>query len=812
MQGTLLAILLLALPLTAQDTEPSGRAVKIIAGMAKTDIKAVWPHVGRLIDLGPEAADAIIDGLKHPSPVVRYGCAKALVSLEAGEDLAARVLLELARSETDIRIRRAAVDLLGSARLTAVGKELAELLETSMPLPLKARVAGAVYLTNFGRGRVRRRATDLLVEMISSRKLENRAEAALMLAELGRMRRARGVLEELKNEPGDRGRMARLYLEVADLNDTLRSMRLGEGASSPRVRKAAGRLAVLEDIIAQVHEKHQEGDKFTDEELVEYAARGMLESLDPHSTFLTADQMAEWDFDLNPTYAGIGAYVNLDENKRIFIVRPIYSGPAYKKKLRSGDRILKVDGWRTQGHALPDITKRLKGPAGTTVKLEVYRRGWSKPRVVEIKRELIRIPTVKWDLLPGNVGYVLLTTFGLTTGDELEDALQDLEERGMKSLIMDLRFNSGGYLRVAQEVAGKFLDGDQVICYWEGRNHAIAPRRTLTTTEPDKVRKLPLVVLANRFSASASEIVAGALKDHGRALLIGERTFGKGSVQRFYDLDSWPSEPFEDTARKNGAYDPGERYADLNDNGRWDPGEPWRDRARYNGRWDKGEPFTDANGNGVYDEGEEFVDQNGDERYNPPERFKDLNGNGVYDRGPQIKLTIARYYLPKGESIHTERDKKGRVIKKGGVVPDEIIDLKPYEGWKEEEITRLQESKRLELYVADLIEKDPQLALSLAASDRMQTSSYPGFEELFASLDTKLSRQDVRRELRRELRREASDLRGREFIADFQEDLQLQRAIYHALKTQGADLKAVPAYAAFADDLPQPRKEQDEEG
>ena len=331
-------------------------------------------------------------------------------------------------------------------------------------------------------------------------------------------------------------------------------------------------------------------------------------------------------------------------------MRPIYSGPAYKMKLKSGDRILKVDGWRTQGHALPDITKRLKGPAGTTVKLQIYRRGWSKPRDLEVTRALIRIPTVNWDMLPGNVGYVQLTTFGFTTGSELEDALVDLESRGVKALIMDLRFNSGGYLRVAREVAGKFLDGEQVICYWEGRNRREAPRRTLYSLEPDRIRKLPLVVLVNRYSASASEIVAGAMKDHGRAVVIGERTFGKGSVQRFYDLDRWPSEPFEDTLRPNGLYDSSERFLDDNGNDRWDPGEPFQDKPKYNGRWDDGEIFTDANSNSKWDEGEQFVDQNDNKRYDPPEKFTDLNKDGNYDRGPQIKLTIARYYLPKGIS------------------------------------------------------------------------------------------------------------------------------------------------------------------
>ena len=375
----LLAFATCAFPLAAQEVDPEEQAQTIMAGLGKAGIKDAWTHVQRLIRLGEDAADTITGGLKSDNPVVRYGCAKALLTLGAGEEYAGRVLLELVRSDVSLDLRSAAVDLLGRERVTTAGAELAELLKQPMPLTLKARVARAVYRTNYGSGRIRRGATDLLHQMLESRKLDNRAAAALILADLGRMRQAREVLEELREEPTARGRMAQLYLDLALANDRLRSARLRDPELSPTGKDREYRLDVLAEIIKQVRDKHQDGNRFTDDELIEYAARGLLESLDPHSTFLTAKQMADWDFDLNPTYAGIGAYVNLDDNKRIFIVRPIYSGPAYKKKLKSGDRILKVDGWRTQGHALPDITKRLKGPAGTTVKLQIYRRGWSKP-------------------------------------------------------------------------------------------------------------------------------------------------------------------------------------------------------------------------------------------------------------------------------------------------------------------------------------------------------------------------------------------------------------------------------------------------
>ena len=793
-----LAILMLAAvsPLAvAQDAPVAERVSALVARARTTPTEGLWKIANELAELGDPALPHVRAALAGEDLKVRYAAARAVLSLE-DDPAAVQAAITLLGEETPPDLREQAVDLTVLQDVQQAVPALNDLLRTGIPGTLRARIARALYYLSVDH---RERARENLRALLLSEQAVNREAGALVLAEIGYTDAAREILQEMRQEPTDRGRMAALYLEL----DTLKKL-LARSQSS--IGRAPRGDALLDEVIDVVRELHQEGDRFDREELLHAAARGVLESIDPHSTFLEPEEAADWDFELNPIYGGVGAYVNLNDDGRIFIVRPIYSGPAYSHDLKTGDVILKVDGWDTFGHPLDEITARMKGPAETPVTLEIMRKGWDKPRSFTIVREQINIPTVQYDILPGEIGYVRLVTFGGNTADELEEALETLESQGMKALILDLRNNSGGYLRAAQEVAGKFLDGNQMICYWEGRNTDLFPRRSLFTTKPNQVRSIPVVVLVNGYSASASEIVAGALQDHKRARLVGTRTFGKGSVQRFYKLQSRPDEPFTDELRRNGRWDPDERFRDDNSNGMWNEGESWQDIPRRNDAWDRGDPFEDLNGNRAHDPDEPYTDLDGDGAYTPPEPFQDLNGNGRYDKGPEIKLTTARYYLPSGRSIHTERDKDGRVTQEGGIPPDESIPLPEREGWKSEAYTRIWESKKVDEYARQLANRDADLVLALAETDAEKTSSYPGFEELYASLDTPLSRDDVRLFLRDEIRRRAADVRGREFLADFQEDPQLQRAIFDALEALGGGLSDVPAYSVFKDRVPEPEK------
>jgi C-terminal peptidase prc len=787
----------------AQEPGVSDRVKEIVTRLETASIDEAWKMSDDLARLGDRAVPQIEEQLEAKSPTVRLGAARALLALK-DVPRAAKALVGIAGEGADERTRVLAVNLLIDRNVEEAAPGLVELLEKPLPGLVKARVARAVYALSDDRKRAGKQE---LSNLLKSSDSDVRYAAAIALAEIKDYDQAKPFLEEIKAEPTARGQMAALHLKLGEVSDLLTKAYRDDAPS-----KKDEKNAVLDEVIGLVLQAHQEGDRYTEAELREFAAKGILERIDPHSTYLTPKELQDWTFELNPNYTGIGAFVNLDDNGRIYITRPIYSGPAYRAGLQSGDVVMKVDGWDTAERALTETTARLKGPPGTTTKVSIRRKGWTKEREFEIVREKIDIPTVRSDLLPGNIGYLVLDTFGGSTSAEMETALSDLEKRGAKSFIVDMRWNTGGYLRAAQEIAGKFLDGNQEICYWEGRNKKIADKKSLKTLEPDHVRHQPVVVLVNKWSASASEIVAGALQDHKRAVLVGERTFGKGSVQKIIPLRSAPSETFTDEPRPDGVWTPDEPFDDRNRNGRWDADEPFRDVPHLNDEWDPGEAYTDVNGNKVRDADEPFTDVNRNGRYDGPEPFVDRNGNAKFDTGPELKLTIGRYYLPSGRSIHTERSRDGRVIELGGVKPDETISAKEFEGWKNEELMRIRDTKLVEDFVRDLVEKDRDLALGLAASDGYDSSRYPGFDDLYEKLKTPLVKDDVRRYVRSELRRKASDVRGREFLSDFQEDPQLQRAIYNAARMISVELAAIAEYAAFASKLPQPEKEKDPEG
>jgi C-terminal peptidase prc len=797
---------LLVSPLIAQDK----RAEDLIKVLAKGDSTQVWTTSRDLARLGDDAVLDIEKELSSENENVRFGCARALLLMGSGKDeaaLASLLALVQQRSTSD-GMKQNAIDLMVQEGLEEAGEPLWKLSPQVLDAKTKIKLLWAVWKLNLSQ---RPTAIKELRTMLTADSQALRTEAALALADLEDYEAAMPVLEELADQPTDVGRRALLYIKMNKLSTAI-DVLARQPAASP-ARAAADDENIMEEAIRLITSSHNEvavqgwKQKELRAWLEENAVRGMLRALDPHSAIMTGEELEAWNYDLNPTYSGIGSYVEMDEeDQRLILTQPMFGGPAYRAGVEPGDKVIKVDGWDAQGKVVEDITSRLKGPTGTTVEIELYRKGWEKTRTFKIVRETIHIPTCVWGMLPGNIGYAVLTTFGRDTGDELETALDDLEKRGMKGFILDLRDNSGGYLDTAREVAGKFLIGKQMVCYWEGRKDI--QKKVIEWSAPGARHwEQPMVVLVNGLSASASEIVSGALKDHARAVLVGQRTFGKGTVQRMRAMESRKDERWQDEARKNGRWDPGERFEDKNRSGVYDLGEPFTDAAAKNNRWDPAEKYTDTNKNEKYDLGEDFVDSNKDGVWSEPEKYEDENDNGRYDHRPEIKLTIARYYLPSGKCIHTERDKQGTVLQKGGVEPSVFIKPRRLDGWKVEEISKILESKKLDHYIEQKIASSEDVFQRLVVTDNQNTAEYPGFDELYTSLATPLSKNDVRIYLRARLRRLWANRVGRPMIHDFQEDPQMQRAIFEVLQKIGGDLKAIPEYAIFHDKVPQPEAE-----
>ncbi len=271
-----------------------------------------------------------------------------------------------------------------------------------------------------------------------------------------------------------------------------------------------------------------------DKDTLTYGAiRGLLTTLDdPYTTFIEPDIAAIWNQDATGQFEGIGATVQMREDGYLEIVRPLPGQPAEAAGIKAGDLVLSVDGVSILGMGLYEAIGLIRGPAGTEVALEIGRPGQQEPFMVTVRRARIEMPTVESRMLDNNIGYIQLTEFDDTATERVTAALVALLDQGAVGLIFDLRDNPGGFLTQAIQVSDLFLDQGLVAI----ERDSTGAERKFTSRGGDLGETIPLVVLINGGSASASEIVAGAIQDRGRAVLMGELTLGKGSVQLPHNL------------------------------------------------------------------------------------------------------------------------------------------------------------------------------------------------------------------------------------------------------------------------------------
>ena len=293
-------------------------------------------------------------------------------------------------------------------------------------------------------------------------------------------------------------------------------------------------------VLERIRMDYVDGEDLTYDELVDGALKGMLNTLDPHSEFMEPRKYDNLKKDTEGEYGGVGIVVSVKDG-RLTVVAPMEDTPGFRAGIRAGDHIVKIDGESTLDFNLPDAVQLLRGKSGTKVTLGIFRPSTDENLSMELTREVIRVSTVKdlegqsqFPVDDHGIGYIRLTQFGEHTAEDLEKALEKTLDNGMESLILDLRGNPGGLLDQAVKVAEKFLPAGQLIVSTEGRKN----RRTeiYKAREGKKYEDFKMVVLVNGGSASASEIVSGCLQDLNRAVVIGEQTFGKGSVQSILPL------------------------------------------------------------------------------------------------------------------------------------------------------------------------------------------------------------------------------------------------------------------------------------
>ncbi len=288
-------------------------------------------------------------------------------------------------------------------------------------------------------------------------------------------------------------------------------------------------LRTFSEVLTQVQKNYVDETKVKD--LVQGAIRGMLSTLDPHSAYMTPEMYKEMQVETKGEFGGVGIQIGVKDN-RLAVIAPIEGTPAYRAGIKAGDFITRVNDEPTKDLTLMDAVQKMRGPKGTKVNLTIQRDGTADPLQFSLVRDTIKIESVKSKVLD-NIGYVRLTQFQEATGRDLSKALKQFKEQKIHSTILDLRNNPGGLLTAAVEVSEQFLPNGKLVVYTKGRE---SKKDEWFAKGKDQMEDAPMIILVNEGSASASEIVAGALQDYGRAVIVGTTSFGKGSVQTILPL------------------------------------------------------------------------------------------------------------------------------------------------------------------------------------------------------------------------------------------------------------------------------------
>jgi carboxyl-terminal processing protease len=304
-----------------------------------------------------------------------------------------------------------------------------------------------------------------------------------------------------------------------------------EGNSKVDTVDSYEKLRTFSEILSLLEANYVE--KVDTNDLIDGAIRGMLKTLDPHTSYLPPEAFKQMKVETSGRFGGLGIEITVRKGI-LTVVTPIEDTPAYKAGVKAGDRIIKIEDESTLDMTLSDAVERLRGKVNTEVNITLFREGMEEPLEVTLMRANIKVKSVKSKIYEGSIGYVRIRSFSKTTSRDLDKALDEFRAKQVKKLVLDLRNNPGGLLNQAVEVSDRFLNPENLIVYTQGRTE----EQNMRFTTHDRVERVsyPMIILVNGGSASASEIVAGALQDSSRAIILGTQTFGKGSVQTIIPL------------------------------------------------------------------------------------------------------------------------------------------------------------------------------------------------------------------------------------------------------------------------------------
>lgn len=669
----------------------------ILATMPEADTELVWDQGQALTALGDGVRETLLERIGDAPPATRLAMAYALMRLGEQRPAVLALVDMIAAEEAPLSRKIEAVEVMGALggsyaantlRATLVNKELPELVRLEAAKNLWTLTQGA-------------QAQDALMTMkTESPSARIRAEAALAIARGGQYDLVGADIRELAGMPGALGEQARTLVAFHE--------KLGARVEGDAfVQELVGEiLQKVEQAYAYDPEDEAAKEKLQPQNLATSAARAMVQNLDPFNDYLDEKSYQEMLDQMQAEYGGIGAYVGM-RNGFFTILTPMYGKPAFEAGLRSGDVITQIDGDDIAHLELGPIVERLKGKPGTIVTVRVMRQGWIDARDIDVRRDQITMPMTFSQMLPGGIGYIRLNGFQedpfrrVSTSGELRQALREFKKADAKGVILDMRNNPGGLLSEAVAVSENFIERGKLIVSSRGK---IRPRQDYHSRIIGRpVYEGPLVALVNGGSASASEIVAGALRDHQRATLVGEKTYGKGSVQMLLPVQA-----------TGGA--------------------------------------------------------------------------------TRLKLTIAKYYLPDGESIHG-RDK----------------GIKPHVEVAEPELSAAEATARWEIFDSRKVhewveanwEAHGDVYRELLEYDGEDVTRYPGHEELRELLTEafpkyRITDDVLRQELRQTIFAHLRDRLGDEtHPVDVQASDVLQRAILVLGEQMEGGLPDVPLYNSF---------------